>query len=110
MVEEAFDNVTLEICVISPPLVTEICPPNDFMDDDLRSIFLDKHNSLRSSLALGREYKNGNLAPTAANMQKMTFLEGLCRDSQNTNPVFALDGNKRNKGVYSVHGSNSAVF
>ncbi|KAL6733915.1 hypothetical protein Aduo_004515 [Ancylostoma duodenale] len=43
------------------------------MTDDLRSTFLDRHNSLRSSIANGHEPNKVGLAPPASNMQKMVY-------------------------------------
>lgn len=44
------------------------------MDDSLRQIVLDAHNTLRSVVALGQAVnKDGSKLPAAANMNKMTY-------------------------------------
>ncbi|KAK6022684.1 SCP-like protein, partial [Ostertagia ostertagi] len=51
------------------------CPGNSNMTDELRDSFLNRHNTLRSSLAQGlQQNDNLGLAPPATNMEKMEYV------------------------------------
>jgi hypothetical protein len=83
MVKILFLTTFVAFCVL-----LEINAQSVTMTDALRQLVLDAHNTLRSTVALGKAAnKNGTTLPKAADMYKLTYsklVESYARNNANT--------------------------
>uniref|UniRef100_A0A7I5E758 SCP domain-containing protein n=1 Tax=Haemonchus contortus TaxID=6289 RepID=A0A7I5E758_HAECO len=65
--------IMIMLCILED-VSSQQCPENSEMTVDLRNSFLNRHNTLRSSLAQGlQQNDNLGLAPPATNMERMEY-------------------------------------